>query len=178
MSHKNNIVKNSDFIKRANNTFERINTFWQEKQKEKEKNEIENNKIDHNKINSISSFSSSVSTFKIDESVSLFKSTSFFLEQELNESEKNKENINENTTKKVKSLKNKNKNIFNTPKSKTDCKYSSYFSSCQSNYNFFLNKKRKLYLDEEKDEKIGDYFKELNTKKTKKLIRNKDVFFK
>ena len=188
LSHKNNIVKNSDFIKRANNTFERINTFWQEKQKEKEKekNEIENIntpdnkqlKIDHNKINSISSFSSSVSTFKIDESVSLFKSTSFFLEQELNESEKNKENINENTTKKVKSLKNKNKNIFNTPKSKTDCKYSSYFSSCQSNYNFFLNKKRQLYLDEEKDEKNGDYFKDLNTKKTKKLIRNKDVFFK
>ena len=75
-------------------------------------------------------------------------------------------------------MKNKNKNIFNTPKSKTDCKYSSYFSSCQSNYNFFLNKKRQLYLDEEKDEKNGDYFKDLNTKKTKKLIRNKDLFFK
>ena len=119
----NNVKEKGNSIKIIANKSKSLN------RKVKGREEIKQLKIDHNKINSISSFSSSVSTFKIDESVSLFKSTSFFLEQELNESEKNKENINENTTKKVKSLKNKNKNIFNTPKSKTDCKYSSYFSS-------------------------------------------------
>ena len=41
-----------------------------------------------------------------------------------------------------------------------------------------LSKKRKPCLDEEKNEQNGDYFKGLNSKKTKKLIRNKDVFFK
>ena len=41
-----------------------------------------------------------------------------------------------------------------------------------------LSKKRKLNLDEEKDEVNGDYFKDLNSKKIKRLIRNKDVFFK
>lgn len=181
LTHKNNITKNPLLNNRAKNTFERINTFWNEKEKEKnnQENIIEiekNNKLDHNKINSISSFSSAASTFKNDESISLIKSmNSFLLEQEFTD-ENNKENFNENNMRKIKNK--KSKDIFNTPKSKTECKYSSYFSSSQNNL-FFLNKKRQLCLDEEKQERNEeDYFKNINSKKTKKLIRGKDVFFK
>ena len=182
LTHKNNISKNPIMINRAINTFERINQFWNKKERlkddiEEEKNKItmeKEDKLYHNKINSISSFSSSVSTFKTEESVSFLKSmNSFLLEQELIESEKNKENYNENTYKKAKS-----KNIFNTPMKKSDCKYSSYFSSSQVTANMYINKKRKLCIEEDKKEKNKDYFNGLNTKKTKRLIRDKDVFFK
>ena len=181
LTHKNNISKNPLLINRTKNTFERINKFWN-KERNENYNDTENNntqnkkeeKYSHNKISSFSSFSSSASTLKNDESVSFLKSiNSFLLEQELIESEKNKENINENSLKKT-----KERNIFNTPKKKSDCKYSSYFSSSQSNFNCYINKKRKLHLDEEKKEKNEDYFNDLNTKKTKRLIRGKDVFFK
>ena len=44
----------------------------------------------------------------------------------------------------------------------------------------YLNKKRKMWLEEDKKEKEKkeDYFNGLNTKKVKRLIRGKDVFFK
>ena len=183
LTHKNNISKNPLLVNRAKNTFNRINKFWEEKESNKEN--IDNNfsqsakdlKFDHNRINSISTFSSTASTFKNDETVSLIKSmNSFLLEQELIESEKNKENINDNIQRKMKST--KKKLDFNTPKSKTECKLSSYCPSSHSNLNLMLSKKRKLNLDEEKDEVNGDYFKDLNSKKIKRLIRNKDVFFK
>ena len=186
LTHKNNILKNPLFINRAKNTFERINSFWNKTNKEKEnisdsKENIYNktqkeDKLYHNKINSLSSFSSCASTFKNEESLSLIKSISFLLEPELFESEKNKENMDNTNIKTI-----KNKDIFITPKKKSDCKYSSYFSSSQSNYNCsFLNKKRKLLLEEEKKEKEKneDYFEEINIKNTKRLIRGKDVFFK
>jgi hypothetical protein len=183
LTHKNNISKNPLFINRAKNTFNRINQFWEEK--DVDKSNLDNNisqseknlKFEHNRINSISALSSAASTFKNEESVSFIKSmNSFLLEQELIESEKNKENINENIQTKKKN--NKNKLDFITPKSKTECKLSSYYPSSHSNLNLMLSKKRKLCLDEEKNEKNGDYFKSLNPKKTKKLIRDKDVFFK
>ena len=183
LTHKNNISKNPLLVNRAKNTFNRINKFWEEKESNKEN--IDNNfsqsakdlKFDHNRINSISTFSSTASTFKNDETVSLIKSmNSFLLEQELIESEKNKENINDNIQRKMKST--KKKLDFNTPKSKTECKLSSYCPSSHSNLNLMLSKKRKLNLDEEKDEVNIDYFKDLNSKKIKRLIRNKDVFFK
>jgi len=183
LTHKNNISKNPLFINRAKNTFNRINQFWEEK--DVDKSNLDNNisqseknlKFEHNRINSISALSSAASTFKNEESVSFIKSmNSFLLEQELIESEKNKENINENIQTKKKN--NKNKLDFITPKSKTECKLSSYYPSSHSNLNLMLSKKRKLCLDEEKNEKNCDYFKSLNPKKTKKLIRDKDVFFK
>ena len=183
LTHKNNISKNPLFINRAKNTFNRINQFWEEK--DVDKSNLDNNisqseknlKFEHNRINSISALSSAASTFKNEESVSFIKSmNSFLLEQELIESEKNKENINENIQTKKKN--NNNKLDFITPKSKTECKLSSYYPSSHSNLNLMLSKKRKLCLDEEKNEKNGDYFKSLNPKKTKKLIRDKDVFFK
>ena len=181
--HKNNIIKNPLIINRAKNTFEKINNFWSKKEKEHipdnkylsiEKNE----KPEHTRINSLSSFSSSASTLRFDESISGIKSiSSFLLDQDLIESEriKNKENIDDNNTKKT-----KNKNIFNTPKNKSECKFGSYLSSSQSDIHFFLNKKRKPCLDEEKNNKGNkvDYFRNLNTKKIKRLIRSKDVFFK
>ena len=95
LTHKNNISKNPLLVNRAKNTFNRINKFWEEKESNKEN--IDNNfsqsakdlKFDHNRINSISTFSSTASTFKNDETVSLIKSmNSFLLEQELIESEK------------------------------------------------------------------------------------------
>ena len=186
LTHKNNIINNPLMINRAKNTFERINNFWYEK-REKEMNIQENKylsiekkeKPEHARINSLSSFSSSASTtFKFDESISGIKSiNSFIFEQDLIESEriKNKENIDDNNIKKI-----KNKNIFDTPKNKMEYKYNSYLSSSQSDIHFFLNKKRKLILDEDKNikEKNKDYFKNLNTKKIKRLIRGKDVFFK
>ena len=183
LTHKNNISKNPLLVNRAKNTFNRINKFWEEKESNKEN--IDNNfsqsakdlKFDHNRINSISTFSSTASTFKNDETVSLIKSmNSFLLEQELIESEKNKENINDNIQRKMKCT--KKKLDFNTPKKKSECKLSSYCPSSHSNLNLMLSKKRKLNLDEEKDEVNGDYFKDLNSKKIKRLIRNKDVFFK
>ena len=67
----------------------------------------------------------------------------------------------------------KNKDIFNTPKIKSEFKYSSYFTSSQKGINNFLNKKRKSTKD-----KNEDYFNGLNNKKVKRLIRDKDVFFK
>ena len=183
LTHKNNISKNPLYINRAKNTFNRINKFWEEKEGNKENIDTnisqseKNLKFEHNRINSISNFSSAASTFKTDESVSFIKSmNSFLLEQELIESEKNKENINENTQRKIKNTKDKLE--FNTPKAKTECKLSSYYPSSHSNLNLMLSKKRKLCLDEEKNERNGDYFKGLNSKKAKKLIRNKDVFFK
>ena len=183
LTHKNNISKNPLLVNRAKNTFNRINKFWEEKESNKEN--IDNNfsqsakdlKFDHNRINSISTFSSTASTFKNDETVSLIKSmNSFLLEQELIESEKNKENINDNIQRKMQST--KKKLDFDTPKAKTECKLNSYYSSSHSNLNLMLSKKRKLNLDEEKNEVNGDYFKDLNSKKIKRLIRNKDVFFK
>ena len=183
LTHKNNISKNPLLVNRAKNTFNRINKFWEEKESNKEN--IDNNfsqsakdlKFDHNRINSISTFSSTASTFKNDETVSLIKSmNSFLLEQELIESEKNKENINDNIQRKMQST--KKKLDFDTPKAKTECKLNSYYSSSHSNLNLMLSKKRKLNLDEEKNEVNGDYFKDLNSKKIKRLIRNSDVFFK
>ena len=183
LTHKNNISKNPLLVNRAKNTFKRINKFWDEKESSKEN--LENNfsqseknlKFEHNRINSISTFSSTASTFKNDESVSFIKSmNSFLLEQELIESEKNKENINDNIQRKMKST--KKKLDFDTPKAKTECKLNSYYSSSHSNLNLMLSKKRKLNLDEEKNEVNGDYFKDLNSKKIKRLIRNNDVFFK
>ena len=183
LTHKNNITKNPLFINRAKNTFERINSFWN-----KEKVNISDNKeniydktqkedkLYHSKISSLSSLSSCASTFKNDESLSLIKSMSFLLEPEFIESEKNKENLDNINIKKI-----KNKDIFITPKKKSEYKYRSYFSSSQSNYNCsYLNKKRKLWLEEEKKEKEKneDYFNGLNSKNTKRLIRGKDVFFK
>ena len=90
LTHKNNISKNPLLVNRAKNTFKRINKFWDEKESNKEN--LDNNfsqseknlKFDHNRINSISTFSSTASTFKNDESVSFIKSmNSFLLEQEL-----------------------------------------------------------------------------------------------
>ena len=183
LTHKNNISKNPLLVNRAKNTFKRINKFWDEKESSKEN--LDNNfsqseknlKFEHNRINSISTFSSTASTFKNDESVSFIKSmNSFLLEQELIESEKNKENINDNIQRKMKST--KKKLDFDTPKAKTECKLNSYYSSSHSNLNLMLSKKRKLNLDEEKNEVNDDYFKDLNSKKIKRLIRNNDVFFK
>ena len=183
LTHKNNISKNPLLVNRAKNTFKRINKFWDEKESNKEN--LDNNfsqseknlKFDHNRINSISTFSSTASSFKNDESVSFIKSmNSFLLEQELIESEKNKENINDNIQRKMQST--KKKLDFDTPKAKTECKLNSYYSSSHSNLNLMLSKKRKLNLDEEKNEVNGDYFKDLNSKKIKRLIRNSDVFFK
>ena len=160
LTHKNNITKNPLFINRAKNTFERINSFWN-----KEKVNISDNKeniydktqkedkLYHSKISSLSSLSSCASTFKNDESLSLIKSMSFLLEPEFIESEKNKENLDNINIKKI-----KNKDIFITPKKKSEYKYRSYFSSSQSNYNCsYLNKKRKLWLEEEKKEKENIY---------------------
>ena len=187
LTHKNNIIKNPLLINRAKNTFERINNFWNKRETEKEKENIPDNKYlsieknlkpEHARINSLSSFSSAASTFKFDESISGIKSiNSFLLEPEIIESErlKNKENIDDNHLKKI-----KNKDIFDTPKNKYESKYSSYFSSFQSDIHLFLNKKRKSFLDEEKinKDKNEDYFKNLNTKKVKRLIRGKALFFK
>ena len=184
LTHKNNILKNPLLLNRAVDTFKRINGFWGKKESKNNNDNntestdpkiLRNDKLYQNKINSISSFSSSASTLKNDESISLMKSmNSFLLEQELIESEKNKENCNENSMKKIKN----NDIIFNTPKKKKDFKFTSYFSSSQTNSIFYMNKKRKLCIDEDKKEKKEDYFNCLNTKKTKKLIRQKDVFFK
>ena len=189
LTHKNNINKNPLLINRAKNTFERISSFWNNKSKEKDKENNYNifsksqkeDKLYQNKINSLSSFSSSASTFRNEESisVSLFKSiNSLLLDPEIIESDKNKENLDNSNIKKMKS-----KDIFITPKKKSDCKYSNYFSSSQSNYMCtYLNKKRKLWLEEDKKEKEKekneDYFNGLNSKKIKRLIRGKDVFFK
>ena len=187
MTHKNNIQKNPLLLNRAKNTFERINSFWNNKIKEKDKENNDNifyksqkeDKLYHSKINSLSSFSSSASTFRNEESVSvsLFKSiNSLLLDPENFESDKNKENLDDSNIRKMKS-----KDLFITPKKKSDCKYSSYFSSSQSNYMCtYLNKKRKMWLEEDKKdkEKNEDYFNGLNTKKIKRLIRGKDVFFK
>lgn len=178
--HKNNIIKNPLIIDRTKNTFYRINNYWNKEEKEniKDNKYLSINKIEkpeHARINSLSSFSSAASTFKFDESISGIKSiNSFLLEQEI-ESEriKNKENIDDNQIKKA-----KNNNIFNTPKNKSECKLNSHLSSSQSD--IFLNKKRKICSNEEKNtkEKKIDYFKNINIKKIKRLIRTKDVFFK
>lgn len=187
LTHKNNIKKNPLLINRAKDTFGRINSFWNNKVKEKDKENNYNifsksqkeDKLYHNKINSLSSFSSSASTFRNEESVSvsLFKSiNSLLLDPEIIESDKNKENLDNSNIKKMKS-----RDIFITPKKKSECKYSSYFSSSQSNFMCtYLNKKRKMWLEEDKKEKEKkeDYFNGLNTKKVKRLIRGKDVFFK
>ena len=187
LTHKNNIKKNPLLINRAKDTFDRINSFWNNKVKEKDKENNYNifsksqkeDKLYHNKINSLSSFSSSASTFRNEESVSvsLFKSiNSLLLDPEIIESDKNKENLDNSNIKKMKS-----RDIFITPKKKSECKYSSYFSSSQSNFMCtYLNKKRKMWLEEDKKEKEKkeDYFNGLNTKKVKRLIRGKDVFFK
>ena len=67
----------------------------------------------------------------------------------------------------------KNKDIFNTPKIKSEFKYNNYFTSSTKNINNLLNKKRKITKEEKKD-----YFNGINTKRVKRLIRDKDVFFK
>ena len=128
MTHKNNIQKNPLLLNRAKNTFERINSFWNNKIKEKDKENNDNifyksqkeDKLYHSKINSLSSFSSSASTFRNEESVSvsLFKSiNSLLLDPENFESDKNKENFDDSNIRKMKS-----KDLFITPKKKSDCK--------------------------------------------------------
>ena len=179
LTHKNNITKNPFYIERAKETFERIGNFWNKKDKEninenKENSIIKTQKDDkfyQNKINSISSFSSAASTFKIDESISLIRSNSFSLEQEYIPSSRNKENFDDSNIKKPLNV--KNKDIFNTPKIKSEFKYNNYFTSSTKNINNLLNKKRKITKEEKKD-----YFNGINTKKIKRLVRDKDVFFK
>ena len=179
LTHKNNITKNPFYIEIAKNTFERINNFWNKKDKEnisenKENSIMKTQKDDkyyQNKINSLSSFSSAASTFKIDESISLIRSNSFSIDHEYIPSSRNKENFDDSNIKKPFNV--KNKDIFNTPKIKSEFKYNSYFTSSQKGINNFLNKKRKSTKD-----KNEDYFNGLNNKKVKRLIRDKDVFFK
>lgn len=195
-THKNNISKNPMTINTAKDTFKRINQFWEDK-KNSNNNNI-NNKIikksESNKLSgtSMSSFSSAISTYKFDDNL-IKDINNFVLEQDNSDNEKNsnKENQSENKinnqTKKIKHI--KNKSYFATPSSKEnllESKYSSHLSSSQSSLNLFINKKRKVknersnnnFIEEENEEKEKDYFPQLNTIKTKKLIRGVDIFFK
>lgn len=184
--HKNSINKNQMMINTAKDTFKRINQFWNNKNNNNNdlnslKNYSINEKNENNKlaITSYSSFSSSISTFKYEDSN--FKSINSFHEQDtfIFENINNKENQSDNIMPK----KSKNKNIFITPfgKEKLIDNKSSNLSSSQSSFNMFINKKRKSFhslLFEEKNEKTNDYFPKLNNKNTKKLIRGIDIYFK
>ena len=202
MIHKNNICKNQMMINTAQNTFKRINNFWNNKNNDlnneindKEKGEKGENLKLYGR--SISSFSSAVSTFKCEDNI-LKDINSFILDPEFSVIEKNNDKENQNENKKYKHAKNKkykhakNKSYFVTPKKNEkllENKYSNQLSSSQSSLNLFINKKRKgknilesgknsSFIEDEKNEKQNDYFAELNVGKNKKLIRGVNVYFK
>ena len=199
VTHKNNINKNPLIINTAQNTFKRINQFWNNKNNNNLNNNLKSNekndKIENNKLfgTSISSFSSAISTFKCEDNL-IKDINSFMLEQEISDNEKNndKENQSENKAQKNRIRHTKYNSHFISPTNKEkllENKYSSHLSSSQSSLNLFINKKRKgnhicekgkstLSVEEEKFENEKDYFNELNVDKTKKLIRGVDVFFK
>ena len=206
--HKNNIAKNSMMINNAQNTFKRINDFWNSNKNNDNNinnNEIEKNEKTENNTNnklfgrSISSFSSAVSTYKFEENC-IKDINCFLLDQELSDIDKNNDkenqcenkNINENKKYNKKYRHAKNNSYFITPKKSEkslENKLYSHLSSSQSSLNFFINKKRKgknisesgknsSFVDEEKNEKQKDYFPCLNAEKSKKLIRGENIFFK
>lgn len=204
MMHKNNICKNPMMINTVQDTFKRINNFWNNKNNnlnneinEKEKGEKGENLKLYGR--SISSFSSAVSIFKCEDNI-MKDINSFILEPENSDTEKinDKENQNENKNKKLNKNKNKkyrhvkNKSYFITPKKNEkllEHKDSNQLSSSQSSMNLFINKKRKgnnnlesgknaSFIEEERNEKQNDYFTKLNADKNKKLIRGVNVYFK
>ena len=164
MVHKNNITKNPMMINDAQNTFKRINNFWNTKNNNNninndETNEKNENNTTNNKLfgRSISSFSSAVSTYKFEENC-IKDINCFLLDQELSETDKNNDKENQCENKNINKSINKNKkynkkykhtknnSYFMTLKKSEKClenKLCSHLSSSQSSLNLFINKKRK-----------------------------------
>lgn len=202
--HRNSISKNRMMINTVQDSFKRINDFWNNKNNKNKTNKNNYiNKISNEKnklilSNANSSFSSAVSTFKYEESL-IRDINSFILEPELSDIEKSndKENICDNTNNNKKQIKNKkskhskNDTHFVTPIKKEksfENKFSSHLSSSQSSLNIFINKKRKenndikceknnKFDEEDQFKRQKDYFANLRTSKSKKLINNTIVFF-
>ena len=197
MIHKNNINKNQMMINTAKDTFKRINQFWDIKNNNnndlnysfknynsfEKKEKLENNKLGGT---SYSSLSSAISTCKCEDSnikdINMFHDPYYFDYEKNNDKENHSENQN-NSNNKNKNL--KDNNLFMTPYRKgknIDTKSNINSSSSQNSFNMFINKKRKnnnsIDKEKEKEEKDIDYFPNLNSKETKRLIRGIDIFFK
>lgn len=199
MIHKNNINKNQMMINTAKDTFKRINQFWDIKNKNNNNNDLnyslknynsfeKKEKFEQNKLcgTSYSSFSSAISTCKYEDSnikdINMFHDPYYFDYEKTNDKENHSENQN-NSNNKNKNL--KDNNLFMTPYRKgkiIDTKSNINSSSSQNSFNMFINKKRKnnnsIDKEKEKEEKDIDYFPNLNSKETKRLIRGIDIFFK
>jgi len=176
VTHKNNINKNPLIINTAQNTFKRINQFWNNKNNNNLNNNLKSNekndKIENNKLfgTSISSFSSAISTFKCEDNL-IKDINSFMLEQEISDNEKNndKENQNEN-----KAQKNR---IRHT-------KYNSHFISPTNKEKLLVNSRHNLEITNPETFKnnIDKYINEIEKVKTRGLTtfyfndrHNKDI---
>ena len=185
--HKNSLHKNQILIKSVQNSFKRINQFWF---KEKSKETIQKKVSSHNRnfpsSSSLSSFPSLNSANKSDNNSNYGKNNIFVINMD---SPYNENTINEIDNKNIKKdIKiNKNEDYENKD---NNISYS-IIDSTDKNSLILLKKKRKANIHIEKindfilnnnnDEdsvKHKDYFLDLNINKTKKLIRNMNVFFK
>ena len=188
--HKNSLHKNQLLLKSVKNSFKRINHFWvKEKSKEKIKQKISNqNKNFASSTSLSSSFPSLNSALKSD------------IKDNNNNSGKNNVIVintdspdNENTINEIeyKTIKKDIKIIKNDDYENKDNNISySIIDSTDKNSLILLKKKRKSNIHIEKINdfilnsnyedtvKHKQYFIDLNINKTKKLIRNANVFFK
>ena len=201
MIHKNNINKNQMMITTAKDTFKRINNFWNNKNNNNLNNNLNyhiNEKIEKYENSKLfgmsnSSFSSAISTFKLEDTLNKDNNSILDPYNSDNEKSNNKENQSENKNylknKKVKHV--KNRSHFITPirnQKQLENKLINNLSSSQSSINSLINRKRKNnsisekgknfnFITEEKEEKESDYFPNLNVNRNKKLIRNVNIFF-
>ena len=187
MIHKNSLHKNQILIKSVQNSFKRINQFWvKEKTKENIKKKISReNKNSSSSISSLSSFPSLNSAVKSDNNNNSRKNNIFVINMDSPENENTINEIeNKNIKKDIKIIKNedfenKDNNISYSIIDSTD-KNSLILLKRKRKANIHIEKINDFILNnnDEDNDKHKDYFLELNINKTKKLIRNANVFFK
>lgn len=180
MIHKNNISRNPVLISRIQNSFKRVNQFWNAKNKNKNKIVDSNRNTGHSlsSLSSSQSFNSvlkskSNNNIKITKNYSIDKVTQFniYNENTINENQ-DKNNKFKKHTQLIKNIEIGKKEINNTD---------SIFDLYNKNSINLLMKKRKENIFTENDgntKNEKDYFPDLCISKNKKLIRDVNIYFK
>ena len=180
MNHKNNISQNPVLISRIQNAFQRINLFWNSKNKNK--NKIgDSNKNTGNSISSLSSSQSFNSVLKSKQSNYIKKAKNYSIDKVTQFNIYKKNTINENQNKNNNFKKHtqliKNIEIGKKKFNNTD----SIFEPNNKNPINLLMKKRKENICTENDgnnKNEKDYFPDLCISKSKKLIKDVNIYFK
>ena len=180
MIHKNNISQNPVLISRIQNSFKRVNQFWNSKNKNKNKI-ADSNKNTGNSISSLSSSQSFNSVLKSKQSNIIKKAKNYCIDKvtQFNIYKENTINENQNKNNNFKKHTQLLKNIEIGKKEFNNI--DSLFDSYNKNSINLLMKKRKENIFTENDgnnKNEKDYFTDFCISKNKKLIRDVNIYFK